>query len=573
MSFNILNTSILRLRIIFILTFLIVSSISSQNRIALLYSGYTEKHQNGEAASYIDQFTAWEVFLMQNKIAYKVIYDEELESGISDDFDILILPSVISISDEELNSIKIYLKDGKNILSAGSTFIMDEEGLQKDYSNLESIFGIRINESALTGKMNFSHSITSHTLFDGKNNQDQLIQISNKNFPLTAVINSDKSFPIGFLHGNESENLSEQLTSMVLGYNGLGKFIWLGFQFNSVIGGKEDTQQFENIILKSLKWLNKEPKIWISNYPEDQKSAVILMLENYSGLKPEAIDLLLNENYKPHLILTPNVKLSTLLQNKISNDNYILDLSSCSLNSKDDFDNIISVISISNIDFGIVLKSVIISRLSFEDSFLSSLKDSGIEIVLFNSPVSAAPFLSKNSILFVPFARGYTEGIMNSKDLYSAKLYQERNYAQFSQAKDLNELFFHQYGSKINCNESSEDEYLLMLNRIKKDDPWFPSLMELKEWWIVKENISIKVKAFNENTLEYILSNNNYKSIENFTTNISVPRAFNKLFLNIKSGNSGIAYTFSDKPDEIKIHVNDLNSKQSKNIIIKFADD
>ena len=35
---------------------------------------------------------------MQNKIPYQVIYDEDLESGIANDFDILILPSVEIIS-------------------------------------------------------------------------------------------------------------------------------------------------------------------------------------------------------------------------------------------------------------------------------------------------------------------------------------------------------------------------------------------------------------------------------------------------------------------------------------------
>lgn len=573
MNFNILNTSILKFRIIFIITFLIVSSINSQNKIALLYSDYTEKYQSGEAASYLDQFTAWEVFLMQNKIVYKVIYDEELESGISDEYDILILPSVGSVSDEELNSIKIYLKDGNSVLSVGSTLIKDEEGLHGDYSNLESLFGIRINESVLSGKMNYLHSITSHPLFDDENNQNQLIQISNKNYPLTAAINSDKTFPMGFLQSDESDNLLELLTSMVLGYNGLGKFIWIGFDINSVIGGKEDNRKFENIILKSLTWLDKEPKIWLSNYPEEKGSAVILMLENYSGLQPQIIDLLINENYKPHLIITPSVKLPTLLQNKISNDNFILDLSSYSLNSKDDFDKIISFISLSNNEFGISLKSIILSKLSFEDSFLSSLKDRGIEIVLFNAQVSAAPFLSNNGILFVPIVRSYTKGILDDKDLYASKLYQGKKHLQFTRAEELNALSFHQFDSRINCNENSEDDYLLLLNRIKSDDPWFPSLMELKEWWILKENISVKIKAINENSLVFILSNNNYKSIDSFTTNISVGNPFNKDFLSIKSGNRDVDYTFSDKPDEIKIHLNDLNSRQSKNIILKFNEE
>jgi len=573
MRLHIINTPMHKFKQIFILTLIVLSSINAQNKIAVLYSAYTEKQQSGESTFYIDQFTAWELFLMQHKIPYKVMYDKELESGISEDYDILILPSVKSISSQELNSISKYLEDGKSILSVGSTFIEDEEGMQNDHSNMESIFGLRIDEFALSGKMNYFHSLTSHPLFEDENNRDRLIQISNKNFPLTAVINSNNTFPIGFYQINESEKLSDSLTSIVYGYNGSGKFIWIGFDITSVIGGKEDNQVFENLVLKSLKWLDKEPKIWISNYPEEKKSAVILTLENYSGMKPEVINLLLKENYKPHVILTPAIKLSPGLQNKISNDNYILDLSSYILNSKDDYDKIISQISISNIEFGISLKSVMFSKIPFEDSFLSSLKDAGIEIVLFNSPISATPFLSKNSILFVPMFRTYLKGIIDKEDSYSRKLQQEKYDKQYYQASELNALYFHNYDSRINCNENSAEDYLLLLNRIKDDEPWFPSLMELKEWWILKENILVKIKSFNESALEFILSNNNFKTVESITANISVANPFNKRFLTIKSGNRDVDYTFNDKSDEIKIHVNDLSSRQSKNIIIKFNEE
>jgi hypothetical protein len=97
--------------------------------------------------------------------------------------------------------------------------------------------------------------------------------------------------------------------------------------------------------------------------------------------------------------------------------------------------------------------------------------------------------------------------------------------------------------------------------------------MELKEWWILKENISINIKSFNESTLEFILSNNNFKTIESITANTSVANQFNKRFLTIKSGSQDVDYSFNDKTDEIKFRVNDLNSRKSKNIIIKFNEE
>ena len=90
--------------------FFTISSLSTaQVKIAVLYSKLSEQHSPNNSQNIIEEITSWELFLMQNKIPYKVIYDDDLESGIEDEFDILILPSVELISKTEMEELKKFL--------------------------------------------------------------------------------------------------------------------------------------------------------------------------------------------------------------------------------------------------------------------------------------------------------------------------------------------------------------------------------------------------------------------------------------------------------------------------------
>ena len=117
------------------------NTITAQPKIAILYSELTEKVDNSNSNKVIDAITAWELFLMQDKIPYSVIYDDDLESGIDDEFDILILPTVNFISNEQMEELQNFLASGKSIISTGSKLFY-QENILDEYQNLETLFGL-----------------------------------------------------------------------------------------------------------------------------------------------------------------------------------------------------------------------------------------------------------------------------------------------------------------------------------------------------------------------------------------------------------------------------------------------
>ena len=110
----------------------------AQQKIAILYSDLSEKIGDINSNKVIDVITVWELFLMQENIPYSVIYDDDLESGIEGEYEILILPSVNIISNEQFEQLNNFLSSGNSIICSGSKLLFQESSIN-EYQNLETL--------------------------------------------------------------------------------------------------------------------------------------------------------------------------------------------------------------------------------------------------------------------------------------------------------------------------------------------------------------------------------------------------------------------------------------------------
>ena len=116
------------------------------SKVALLYSGYSEKLLPKTSTLVHDQITFWELFFIQNKINYAVITDDDLESGLSDDYSVLVLPNSIVLSDAELNNVKLFLSDGNSVFANKIVGEKDENGKDRGKEILNTLFGFLMKE-------------------------------------------------------------------------------------------------------------------------------------------------------------------------------------------------------------------------------------------------------------------------------------------------------------------------------------------------------------------------------------------------------------------------------------------
>jgi hypothetical protein len=513
----------------------------AQTRIAILYSGYTEKFSDKFSPKIIDQITLWELFLMQEKIPYSVINDQDLEAGITDDYDILILPSVNAISEKEKNSMKEFLNDGNSILSLGSKLTLDEKGMFYATNNLNDLFGIECEEFK-GEELSIFHHINFIPSF---NNQDSLtgsLLISTKFKPQISNILSNSS-TLGYVKINKYKIFQ---TSMSYGKSNNGKFVWMGFNFDDVIGGKNDSQKFKKLILNSLKWLDKEPDLWIKNFPDSKNSATVIFIENNYGLKPDLIDRLNKEGIEPYLLFSPEQKINEEIVSRFKEENYILDLSNVLNKQGDSEQKILDELIKANKKLNLSIKTVLISdSLINNRKTLNSLNETGINVFLFPTNSPGLPSMIDNKFFMIPY--------------YSTE---RNNY-------DVGGVNFITYHSRVSCDDSSADDFIENISEAKMSESWVTNLQTLNTWWMKNTNISFSFTLDEDYSANLIVSNNNWEDVNNIDLIFNWPYKFNLDQLSVKSGNDIINYSV-DNNGEINIKLDKIASHQTKRINIIF---
>ncbi len=514
----------------------------TKTRIAILYSGYTAKLNEGYIPKVDDQITLWEIFLMQNKISYSVIHDKDLERGISDDFDLLILPSVYSISEKEFNSLKSFLNDGNSILNVGSKLSYDSDQNYKGLNFLNELLGVDLSEFTDKGQSLFQYP-NQDLIFVDKNLKSSVLQISTKYPPI--ICNTESTFfnHVGYL---ETASESSSQTLLIYGKSGNGKFVNIGFNFDDVIGGENEQDIFKSIIINAIKWLDKIPAAYIKNFPNDFINASIVVIENNFGLKPGLIDNLSDNGIDPYILFTPEQKLDEVIKEKIKDEHFIIDLRNLFADSSENDWNQLNGIFDKVNEANKKIFNVLLSEKMLENKNLISFLDvNGVKVFLLNQNNSGLPEINNGKKILIP--------------------YFENNYNKTFE----NSINFFTYKSKINCEEKVDDKFVDDVLKSKSYKNWFCTFNQLKDWYELKNNITVSISDIVENNLSLTISNNNSDKVDDISFLINLPSKVNTKLLEVKSGNDQIEYSV-DGLNQLNLRIDELGPRQLKKINISF---
>lgn len=527
----------------FVFTLAVNAMEESQSRIAVLYSGYTAKINENFIPKAIEQITLWEIFLMQNKIPYSVIYDKDLENGLSDNFDIIILPSVYSISEREIRSLKKFLDDGNSILNVGSKLNYDDDQNYKGLENLNELFGIKISEFS-DKELSLFQYINQNPIFTDGITENLTLQISTKIPPIISEVNSNSYELIGYVKTPKSKLIQTLLT---YGKAGNGKFINIGFNFDDVIGGENEQKLFKTFILNSIKWLDKAPDIYVADFPDNFITGSLVIIEYKSGLNFDVIDKLKNYGIKPYFLISPQQSIDDDINTKIENDHLIVDLQNLILND----DSINTELFYSKI---YDIKNKLNDRINFimlskkqvqNNDLISFLSENGVKTFLVNQYLSGKPYLLNGNNFVIPFNENNPGEIING----------EINFFTFS-LKNL-------------CDENTLNDFVNHIIEKKVDNNWFCSLNHLKDWYVLKSNIKVSISEWMGNSITITLSNNNVTEVDDLNLTVNLPGKIKPQNLSIDSDYKFVDYSI-DGLNQLKLRISEIGPKQLNKVTISF---
>lgn len=222
-----------------------------QQKIAIHFSNSTEVN---ESKKLLEKITFWELLFLTEKIKYDVIYDSDLESGISiKKYHTIIFPYSKALSDKAYKSILNYLDKGGSIIVFGQFAFFDNKLNLRGFDRFESLFGVIHVDSISREKMSGYLNLLDFYPLTGSVVKKTDIQITSINTPLLVEAIAQNTNSLGNIK-SDSEKKELEKSLIVLQSNLKSKLLWFSFDPIEVIGGKDDYNSVLQIIKNAITW-------------------------------------------------------------------------------------------------------------------------------------------------------------------------------------------------------------------------------------------------------------------------------------------------------------------------------
>lgn len=460
----------------------------SSGHTALLLPSELRENNSVLFQKIVDDLTSIELFLIQYKISYSVIYTDNLDDVEVDNYSLIIIPSSIGLSEDEFELLKTALTNGVGLLSFENSFVSIDDQKSDFY---EILFENAIIERFDNYETTLTQSFQSNeSIFPPFENFDLLIKTS----PHVSYYKTDqeKFYSLGCLNGEK------RFTTSFLSLVGLGRIAHFGFSFSKVLGDKSQLNKFEQLILKAINWLKKDSGIWITEPNGFKKQFLISIdLDKAGFINENIINRISGLNYPILLVAAEPNKLKKYHYNFSDTVYYGLKLN-CEVN----IDSLVQMLSSSEskINFLLLEKNCLnereIKRLSFEGIHSIFIKNDNV---------------SYYNKLYDILVAGFDE--YSSIQCSDKKVY-------------LMELF-----DKISCDKSNLNETLSILE--KKSDSSIPFDREILTDHLLLQAVKL-TSTKREDAFEIIIENPNESEIKNLLLIVDKKFLNQKLIFDLK---------------------------------------
>ncbi|MCF8265629.1 MAG: ThuA domain-containing protein [Melioribacteraceae bacterium] len=250
--------------------------------VAVLYSKYTEV-MLPEGSTWInDNVATWERFVRQNKMVAEVIQDEDIELGNHFKYSLIALPGCLALSDKQVVQLKKFIEQGGSVFASSGTGSFSNEGKWKGWQFFTEVFGLNFSREILPEETYRRHTLRGNIPITAGIPTGFSLKIATWDRPIYAEILEPRANQVSFWYDyrREAGLVQEEIqksAGIAHGTYGNGRWVWMGFEFNSVIGQTEDYVYFDKLFINSVNWLLNRPTVFIHDWPSPYEAAAVLI--------------------------------------------------------------------------------------------------------------------------------------------------------------------------------------------------------------------------------------------------------------------------------------------------------
>jgi hypothetical protein len=492
---------------------------SHKQKAAILNSNYTKNLLPAGSTWLEDNLKTWEKFTTTFDYDYDIINDNYIETKTLSSYDLIILPGSKSLSDKEIIKIKKYLENGGNILATSGTASYSNDGKWRGWDFFSEVFGIKFSKEIKSEDNTKVHTLRGGFPVTANIPSGYALKVATWDRPIAAEVLDPRAIQLSYWYDYKSEKglVREEIKTsagIVSGEYGKGRFIWMGFEVNSIIGLVDNHVYLERLLKNSFNWLCRNPIVYVRDWPNGFNSAAIFLPHLGDNLSPtpELINLFKKKQISPTFVVNQNqiINQNKVNLNQLSQQGEIVpeisfgiplpegDTSNNFLDAKSQFEIINDVKIRYEVITGKELSGVMPNFGLFDKNTLNTLTNLNFQFLISDST-------NGNSLPKILYSdKGRIVGIFNSShdDYEVVKKYGLSDYdLQFyTYQEDIDRILFegglYIFESHYDSQLRSENFQIIsnVIDDLRKKNYWISTASEISKWFSTRNDIEVSIK-------------------------------------------------------------------------------
>ncbi|NOX17618.1 MAG: hypothetical protein GXO87_04970 [Chlorobi bacterium] len=567
------------------------------HRTAVLFSEYTQNMLPEGSTWLNDNVDTWETFLGNMDLGYDLISDEDVELGKISKYSLVILPGSKAISDLEIIQIKKYLERGGSIFATSGTASYSNEAKWRGWNFFTEVYGLKFTKEIDPKKDKFKiHTLRGNLPLTGNIPTGYTLNVATWDRPIYAEVLEPRTTQVSFWFDfrKESGLVREQVkksAGIVYGTYGKGRFVWYGFELNSVIGEQEDYIYFDKLFQNSIRWLKYEATGYVKDWPAPYESAVIFVptLTNEIGNIKNLTSLLGSQHYPATFFIDPFVAAQKqaltrsiakygdvgaitdvgFLENSHDTTNHLYDEDS-------QYSNIlVSTDTLTKIT-GMDVKGIMPLFGFYDENTLQAMEKADLDYLVVDSLTDRSvprKYIrgTKNIMVITKTARDDIK-IIGEYGLTEPK------FQLYTYEEDVDRLLFEGglYVLKLHTDYQLKPQYVGVIKDLmkyirKKKKIWITSISELQDWWFRRSQIEIRYETRSKRRIAVQVHNPKDMVVNEFVVQLDMNKPVKDIEISSDIINMEIPeYEFDSLSNTLYLYVYDLEPNETRQFFVDF---
>ncbi len=571
---------------------------TSKPKVAILYSKFTENRLPAGSTWLNDNIITWQKFLQQSKISFDIIYDEDIEKGKHYSYSLLVLPGIQVLNDEQVISIKRFIDNGGSIFATGGTGTYSAGGKWRGWQFATEVFGISfVKDLKKEDGLTRIHTLRGNLPITANIPTGFPLKIATWDRPIAVEVLEPRTIQVSFWYNYRMEAglVREEIrksAGIVHGTYGKGRFVWMGFELNSVIGIQEDFIFFDRLFQNSMNWLLYRPIGFVKDWPNEYNAAAILvptLSENEEYIK-NLFPVLNAEKVKANFMVSPLTaeKKPDLIKSlfKYGEVGALLDIGyllsvNDTINKLDDFENQFNKVNDAKTKIGVIKENnmygIIPAYGLFDENSLKALTQSSMRYIITDSLTdrSVPRTIIRGNRTVISITKTARDDYEVIRDFGLT----QPEFQLYTYKEDVDRLLFEgglyvfKMHTEYQCKPENVNVVKDLVQYMKEKNIWITTASEIYRWWVKRNKLEMRMETRSDSRIAVTISNPGDEYINDFLVEISMQipvknieitseiigtelpkftydEAANKLFLkisNLKPGKSRMYYIDYDK--------------------------